>query len=267
MMELRCAGMGGGGMGGGKGGKGGGGGGMMKSARRGCSARSCAAPPMMAAMACAAPPGPPPPPPAPLPAPNKAGAPEPPPPSQKEPQETPTGASGGGGKGGAAGAVDFAKIAAVLDARMEALDGEAALRPTKLKVGETWSKKEHKGLLDTKPSTKSLGADAQTDEKKRAFDLLDALSRAGALPIECAALHVVVAATHCFDTSLMDTVVVKNVNPIEKLEKSSLILAETVQALPAPSLVRPDAYERVSTFSAPMLLPPKGAEEVEEERV
>ena len=57
------------------------------------------------------------------------------------------------------------------------------------------------------------------------------------------AAHVVLAVTHRFDDSLIETVVAKNVNPIEKLERSALLVAETVQALPAPSLVRPELYD------------------------
>jgi len=36
-------------------------------------------------------------------------------------------------------------------------------------------------------------------EKDNAFDLLDALSRGGSLPIACAELYVIVASTHCLE--------------------------------------------------------------------
>ena len=60
------------------------------------------------------------------------------------------------------------------------------------------------------------------------FDLLDALTRSGALPIENASLHVVIGATHSFVDSLMNTVVQRNRNPIESMERSSLIMASTL---------------------------------------
>lgn len=157
------------------------------------------------------------------------------------------------GPGPAASAVELEKMPGVLDAKIEAHDIDAALRPTKISVGPLWLKREQVGLLE-KPSTRRLTESDQTTERQRAFDLLDALSRAGSLPIECASLHVMVAATHCFDLSLMETVVARNTNPIEKLEHSSLLLAEVVHATPAASLVRPEAFERVKAFAAPQLL-------------
>ena len=61
-----------------------------------------------------------------------------------------------------------------------------------------------------------------------------------AVRLEAASLHVVLAVTHAFDESLMDVVIGQNVNPIEKLERTSLILASAVQA-------RRDAAVRFAT--------------------
>ncbi len=47
-------------------------------------------------------------------------------------------------------------------------------------------------------------------ERQKCFDLLDALTKSGALPIDYASLHVVIAATHCFDKTLMNTIIQGN---------------------------------------------------------
>ena len=65
-----------------------------------------------------------------------------------------------------------------------------------------------------------------------------------------------IAATHTFDQALLDTVIVKNVNPIEKLERSSLLLATTIHEAPAERLLRDEQQQRVFTYSAPALMPP-----------
>ena len=70
----------------------------------------------------------------------------------------------------------------------------------------------------SKMETTQLSGPDLNNEKNKAFDLIDALSRSGALPIDHASLHVVMAATHCFDKTLMDCVIKGNVNPIEKVE-------------------------------------------------
>ena len=171
-----------------------------------------------------------------------------------QPKETPLAPEAGGGADGAeGGAVDFTKVPAELDARFEKHDVDGALRATTVKVGPIWQKRSQKALL-AKPTNSTLGEAEQKSGKAAAFDLLDGLSRSGTLPIECATLHVVLCTTHCFDDSLIDTVVLRNANPIEKLERSSLIIGETILGTPAAQLLRHEEVERVAKFSAPMLL-------------
>ena len=67
--------------------------------------------------------------------------------------------------------------------------------------------------------------------------MLDALSRSGSLALAFTELHVVVCLTHAFDKDVMSTVVCDNVNPIEKLEHSTLLLASTVHGLPPRELI------------------------------
>ncbi len=95
------------------------------------------------------------------------------------------------------GTIDFTAIPKQLDSKFEAHDTDSALRPTIIKTDSTWSRLRQENLL-TKAQKSSLGPEEIKSEKSKAFDLLDALSRSGSLPIACAELHVVVAVTHCF---------------------------------------------------------------------
>merc|ERR1719161_2609044 len=123
-----------------------------------------------------------------------------------------------------------------MDARFEALDVDSALRPTILSPSERWTKKAQKALLAS-PTTSTLGGDEQKKERDAAFDLLDALTKSGALPVDHASLHVVVAATHCFDKTITETVVQDNVSPVDRVERSMLLMAATVHQQPAAALV------------------------------
>jgi len=58
--------------------------------------------------------------------------------------------------------------------------------------------------------------------------LLDSLSKSGCISFEHASLHVIIASTHCFGETLMNTVLKDNINPIEKLEHSILLISSTV---------------------------------------
>ena len=57
---------------------------------------------------------------------------------------------------------------------------------------------------------------------------------------------------HTFDDSLLETVVQKNVNPIEKVERSLLIMASTLHQQPAAALVNREHVARL-TEQAPQL--------------
>jgi hypothetical protein len=150
--------------------------------------------------------------------------------------------------GDAAHELDYTKLPQMLDSQFEKLDTDSALRPTTIKPGEVWDLKSQAGLL-SKPTTSVLRKDEQRTAKQAAFDLIDALTRSGALAIDAASFHVVLVATHCFDMTLIDTVIQKNVNPIEKVERSVLIVASTVMQAPVEALVRPNQLARLQETS------------------
>jgi len=153
---------------------------------------------------------------------------------------------------------DYTSFGDSLDRKFEILDEDHALRPTILGIGTTWNKRSQKALLAS-PTEETMVQSHQISEKIRAFDLLDSLTRTGALSCDYADFHVIMAATHCFEHGLMETLVKDNINPIEKVERSTLIVATTVQNRPAIELVKPEHVERVSTYSPSLFaaVPPR----------
>mmetsp|Transcript_37829 Transcript_37829/g.100542 ORF Transcript_37829/g.100542 Transcript_37829/m.100542 type:complete len:938 (+) Transcript_37829:111-2924(+) len=106
-----------------------------------------------------------------------------------------------------AASVDYTRLPAEMDRKFEKLDVGNALRPTILKAGEAWTLRAQPSLLAPPAAPRTLRAEEQRSERGRALDLIDALTRSGALSLEDATLHVVLAATHGFDKGLVDTVV------------------------------------------------------------
>eukprot|EP00658_Telonema_sp_P-2_P034852 TRINITY_DN2541_c0_g1_i3.p1 TRINITY_DN2541_c0_g1~~TRINITY_DN2541_c0_g1_i3.p1 ORF type:complete len:421 (-),score=124.75 TRINITY_DN2541_c0_g1_i3:232-1494(-) len=157
-------------------------------------------------------------------------------PSKQQQQFVPLRSKHQSGENGEGDADDYTSIVAEMDARIEQMDPHGALRPTIIKVTDRWRKKSRKGLLG-QTTSRGLTEDDQEKEKRRALGLLDALTRGGGLELHEAALHVIVVATHHFDKSVMKTVVQDNVNPVERLECSMLLLASLVHRVPVPSLV------------------------------
>lgn len=146
---------------------------------------------------------------------------------------------------------DYTQVPKEMDESFERLDVDSQLRPTIITPGDGWTKRAQKALL-AEPTQESLDSEEQKKEKDAAFDLLDALTKSGALPITNASLHIVVAATHCFDKTITETVVQDNVNPIDKVERSTLIMASTVHQQPISALIRDAQLPRVQAAS-PML--------------
>jgi len=211
------------------------------------SSRSSSMVPQMQAMSS----GPPPPPPASIAPPTPAPTPSTPAPTPANPTPTPQ------DKKEAVVSMDtsedYTSLPNKLDASFAKMDEDNALRSTIIKAGNVWSKSFQKGLL-SKPSSMTMHEKEQKDDKNAAFDLLDALSRSGVLSVDQASLHVVLVATHCFDKTLVETVVQDNVNPIEKVERSVLIMASTIHAVPPATLVQPAELTRVQTYSPTLFL-------------
>jgi hypothetical protein len=156
---------------------------------------------------------------------------------------------------GSPGGRNLTKMPAALDAAFERLDHDNALRPTVITPSSPWSLKQLPSLLARSTTTSTLHADKQRKAKTAAFDLLDALSRSGALPMEHAALHVIIGATHCFDDSLLDVVCAQSVNPIEKVERSTIIMASTIHGVPPLELLRREQRARIEGHSPALFAP------------
>ena len=143
---------------------------------------------------------------------------------------------------------DLTTLPRELDAKFEALDEERAVRATIINVGQEWRKHEQLTLLGSATDSNLLPA-GQRLEKQACYDLIDSLTKSGALPLT-AQLHVLVAATHVFGESVMDTLVKGNVDPIQRVERSQIILASAIHQVEPRALLRNAAeVQRVEQLS------------------
>jgi hypothetical protein len=160
--------------------------------------------------------------------------------------------------------IDFTMIPKELDALFEKQDTDSALRSTIIEAGSSWTRTRQEKIL-TKAAKASLNSDDVKSEKNKAFDLLDALSRSGSLPIACAELHVIVAITHTFEQDIMGTVIQDNINPIEKVEKTYIMMASKIHAgTRAAHLIRGPSQTARLASSFPALFDSTSDEEEEE---
>lgn len=155
--------------------------------------------------------------------------------------------------------LNFTAIPKLLDEAIEKYDVDSALRSTTIKTSDNWVRERQENLLTKAKVNTFCSADIKS-EKNKAFDLLDALSRSGSLPVPYSELHVIVCVTHCFEKNVMETVIQDNVNPIEKLEWSTLLLASTVHGVPAKALISNSSDRLRLNASFPALLQCDAAE-------
>ena len=140
--------------------------------------------------------------------------------------------------------VDFLKIPTKLDENFRIFDIDNSLHSNKIKIGDAWTKESKANLLA--PSSKTILNTTQLqDEKNKAFDLLDALTKSGSLVIHDATFHLFISATHHFDKNLIDTVIQDNINPIEKIERSMILVASTIHDVSPDKLLKPEHFERI----------------------
>eukprot|EP00475_Leptophrys_vorax_P043016 TRINITY_DN8150_c0_g1_i1.p1 TRINITY_DN8150_c0_g1~~TRINITY_DN8150_c0_g1_i1.p1 ORF type:complete len:920 (-),score=216.91 TRINITY_DN8150_c0_g1_i1:129-2636(-) len=129
---------------------------------------------------------------------------------------------------------------------------EDSIRPIIITADKNWTRRAQKALLSP-PIQESLNSSKIDEEKDRAFDLLDALSRSGGLPFDEASLHVFIGMSHCFDQTVLDTLIKKNVNPIERVEQTCLLVASTIHEKPVKELIKDDQVSRIESV-LPQLL-------------
>merc|ERR1712194_93972 len=67
-------------------------------------------------------------------------------------------------------------------------------------------------------------------------------------------LHILICATHRFEKNVMETVILDNINPIEKLEMSTLLLASTILGIPTKDLIHSGKDRKRLEGSFPLLL-------------
>ncbi len=154
-------------------------------------------------------------------------------------------------------AIDLTKYPTLLDEAFDKLDPEQhAVRLAILRTGSTWQWSTGSSSLGFGfPSRSCANVDktSQRRHRQRAFDLLDAMTRSGALTLKDCELHVVVAAVHAFDRSLMNTLVQANDNPIDEVERSSAILSSALHGVSPQDLLWPAHAERLLSRNPQLL--------------
>lgn len=152
--------------------------------------------------------------------------------------------------------VPYTQLPGQLDKQLLELDEEAGLlKSAILSLGPNWQKKATASVLAA-PTSAMLGKDELKDCKNQAFDLLDALSRSGELCFDETEFHVILPVTHCFYSTLIDTIIRDNRNPIEAAERSLLTVGALVHRRAPADLIYGKHVHRLQELSAKVMALP-----------
>ncbi|KAJ9443073.1 hypothetical protein DIPPA_19041 [Diplonema papillatum] len=136
---------------------------------------------------------------------------------------------------------DLPSVPRLLEEATDALGPTVNVRPVIVKVGTSWRASELEATTlpgsTRRPGQPDPGfrkkADWQRAEKNKAFDLIDAVTRSGSAQLKKGTMHVFVGGAHCFDTSVVDAVVVHNVDPIERIDAACIATVAALHDQPA----------------------------------
>ncbi|KAJ3342438.1 hypothetical protein HDU91_000535, partial [Kappamyces sp. JEL0680] len=146
---------------------------------------------------------------------------------------------------------NYSTVPALIDSKFEVYDKKGAVRPIILTAGTNWNKKYFKGLLGQEENAYQSANDIASN-KNKAFDLLDALTKSGALSLE-ADLHILIGVAHTFDKTVMDTIVQENTNPIEKINASTVVLTACIHDTTFQEVVAPSYQAEIEQFASHLL--------------
>ena len=141
--------------------------------------------------------------------------------------------------------IDYTKIPSLIENVFHRYDSSGSVRPTIISIGKVWKKETRESII-APFVTKFLENDEQLKAKNEAFLLLDCLTKSGSICVQHCQLHIVVSSTHCYNKTLMNSVIQQNINPIEEVERSHVILASIIHQETGWNLIHESERERIS---------------------
>eukprot|EP01060_Flectonema_neradi_P005895 TRINITY_DN13954_c0_g1_i1.p1 TRINITY_DN13954_c0_g1~~TRINITY_DN13954_c0_g1_i1.p1 ORF type:complete len:903 (+),score=185.96 TRINITY_DN13954_c0_g1_i1:83-2791(+) len=147
----------------------------------------------------------------------------------------------------------LAHLPVILNKKFESVP-ELSLQSSSMSCGSKITQRTCKGQLLTKETTNSLTSSQLTPLHQQALSLLDGLTKGGAIPLQAVDLHVIASVTHHFDKSLLNIVIQDNVNPVEKVEQSTLLVASAIHNKPPSELINSDQLPRIKEFNPNALI-------------